>query len=457
MNIDCEDDYPLVGVDPVDPLPPRSVLASLLPIGMGTPYRESLSSYYLELAHLHHVSPKNLARGVLIPRMAEKGRRYRKVSKLWKLSSFNGIGDVPEWWANQLSELTAQKDLVNLTLVPLRPYFSIMRLITEKKKWCPICFSEAATNGRVYGQLLWAMEDVQACPIHGIKLLSQCTCQGTSPMSPLNVKYLSGICEYCGSSLAHNNDHSLEYASKDKVIRAQLVADLLGDMEKLKNHADGAMKGVPTFLDHAVRHFAGGNASRFGDLLGIKKNTLHGWIHGKCIPPFPQMVDIAMLCKCSIADVLLGEQSSFKEPFTAPSCASPRRPFRTKKTQKVDKEIIKRQLEVLALQEPPISVAAAAAKIGVSDRTLFKHFGDITKEMTERVQSYRHNESLRKFAERCDLYRQSAERLIQRGIRPTRRLVGLDIQGKGIIGVGQDQAACSRICREVIDGFQDRY
>jgi AraC-like DNA-binding protein len=456
IRVDCLDDYPLVGGDPDARIPPRSVLASLKPMGLGTPFRESLASYYLTLAHLHHLSPKNLARGIVIPKMAENGRLYAGVSKLWKLSSFNGIGAVPECWAKQLSELTAQKELIDLTLVPLRPCLSILRLMSDKKKWCPLCFSEGAKDGRVYGQLLWEIDDVQACPKHGIKLVSQCQCHGKSPLSPLNIKYLPGICESCGSSLSCDNDGSVEYASEDKVKRARLVADFLGDMEKLKQHLDKAPAGIPVFLNSAVRHFVGGKAALFGDLIGIKKNTLHGWMHDKCIPPFPQIVDIAVTCGCSIAGVMLGERAIFKEPVLAAPCVEPRRPFRTVKTQKVDKERVKRQLEALSLQKPPMSVAEAAAKIGVSDRTLFKHFGDITKEMTRRVQAYRHAQSLRKFEGRCYLYRQSAEGLMQRGIRPTRRLVALDIKGKGIVGVREDKISCSRICREVIQTFSGR-
>ena len=451
------EDYPLVGVDPDVRIPPRSVLASLRPMGFGTPYRESLTSYYLTVAHVHHLSPKNLARGIVIPKMAENGRLYKNVSKLWKLSSFNGIGEVPEWWAKQLSELTAQKDLIDLTLVPLRPWVSILRLMSNKKKWCPLCLSEATKDGRAYGQLLWEIEAVEACPKHGIKLVSQCQCHGTSPMSPLNVKYLPGICESCGCSLASDDHDSMEPAPEDKVNRANLVADFLGDMERLKNHIAGTTAAISVFLNGAVRHFAGGNAALFGGLIGIKKNTLHGWMHGECIPPFPQIVDIAITCGCSIADVMLGEQTIFKKPILAVPCTAPRRPFRSLKTQKVDKERVQRQLEMLSLQTPPISVAAAASQIGVSDRTLFNHFGDVTREMTRRVQAYRHAESLRKFEDRCYLYRQSAEGLIQQGIRPTRRLVALDIQGKGIVGVGEDQIACSRICREVIQKVTGRY
>ncbi|QYX32716.1 TniQ family protein [Sphaerospermopsis torques-reginae] len=41
-------------------LPPRSRLYSLQPIGLGTPYTESLSSYLQRLAQHHHLRPWQL-------------------------------------------------------------------------------------------------------------------------------------------------------------------------------------------------------------------------------------------------------------------------------------------------------------------------------------------------------------------------------------------------------------
>ena len=225
-----------MGVDPDIRIPPRSVLASLRPAGVGIPYRESLSSYYLALAHLHNLSPKNLARGLIIPRIVGNERRGEDTFSLWKLPLFNGIGSVPETWAKCLSELTGQKDLLDLTLVPLRPYTNMQHLMSDTKKWCPLCFSEASQKGRVYGQLLWEIDAVEACPIHRIKLVSQCRCKGLSPLSALNVKHLTGFCDSCGRSLLENNEEFIENASDDDITRAQLVAGLLGDVERLKRN-----------------------------------------------------------------------------------------------------------------------------------------------------------------------------------------------------------------------------
>ncbi|MGO9611818.1 MAG: hypothetical protein ACLPX5_02135, partial [Dissulfurispiraceae bacterium] len=175
-----------------------------------------------------------------------------------------------------------------------------------------------------------------------------------------------------------------------------------------------------------------------------------GWIHGECIPAFAKTLDVAFICGCSMTDVILGENVEFKKPVLDTSRLVLRKPLQVRKMQKLNKEIIRQQLEILAVENPPVGVAMAATRIGVNRRTLFKHFGDLAKEMTRRFKSYKHEEKLQNFEARCQLYRRSAEGLLQQGIRPTRRLVGLDIKGRGIVGKGEEQIACSRICREVI-------
>ncbi len=454
INGDRMDDYPLVGVDPDVRIPQRSVLASLRPMGLGTAYRQSLSSYYLELAHLHHLSPITLAREIIVPRI-KVGKAHLNDDNfiLWKLPLFNGIGTVPETWAEHLSALTGQKDLIDLTLVPLRPYTNSQHLMSIKKKWCPLCFSEAAKEGRVYGQLLWELNVVEACPKHGIKLVSHCRCNGKSPLSPLNVKHLSGFCDSCGDSLSQNTEESIENAPEKDVKRAQIVAALLDEMKRPKPDIDRATVEISTFLKSAVDNVAKGNAALFGRLLGIHKNTLHYWMHGKCIPPLPQMVEIALLCGCSISDIVRGAEPIFREPELISVHSGPQMLSRTKKPEKRDRELVKLQLQALANENPPISIAAAAVRIGVHPRTLFRHFGNITRQMIHRRRAYNHSEKKRKFAERCDIFRQSAIRLLQQGIRPTRRLVRLDIRGRGVgtVSKGDEQSSCSRICREVME------
>lgn len=450
--IDELEDYPLVGGNPYARVPPRSVLASLKPMGIGTPYRESLSSYYLALAHLHHVSPRILAREMIIPQREDgRERQGDDAFTSWKLSSFNGIGSVPETWAKRLGDLTGRIELVDLTLVPLRPYTHRQRLMTAEKKWCPLCLAEAEKEGRAYGQLLWEIAAVQACPKHGINLISRCSCNKSGAQPTSNRVHLSGICEFCGQSLAQNYEGFIESAAEDEVIRSRLVAELLDHMERLK----GGVPGISEFLKGAIRHFTDGNEALFGKMLGIKKNTVHGWIHDGFVPTFPQIVEIALACRCSIVDVMSGLHIAFREIELAYAQAKTQKPFRTKDTGTFNRDKVKNQMEALLSAAPPISVATAAKKIGVDRRTLYTGCSDIVHKISRRFREYRSAEKARKFAVRCDIYRQSAVRLMRGGIMPTPRLVGLNIRGKRVIIKGYERTTCSTICEEVLQRGQD--
>lgn len=447
--MDHLDEYQLVGSDPEAKMPPRSALASLRPMGLGTPYRESLSSYYLQLAHMHHFSPKSLARGLIVPRIKVGSERGTEDSfHLWKLSLFNGIGVVPETWSKHLNDLTGRTDLMDLTLVPLRPYTHRQRLMRSDKRWCPLCLSEAAQEGRAYGQLLWEIAAVEACPKHGIKLVGQCSCGGLSPTSRQYFKYLSGYCNSCGRSLSQKFDELITTASEDEVKRSRLVAELLGDMVRIKEQTSSAKSCISTFFRDAAFRFAGGNAALLGRMLGVRKNTLHGWLHGRFVPTFPELVEITVLCGCSIADVIFEKLTTSNNSVLTERTVPQRRSFR-KNIAKLDRELTRRNLEELATEDPPISVSTAAQRIGVDRRTLFSHFGGIAQKMTGRVQELKAYEKTVRFEKKCNLYHQSAVRLIEQGIRPTQRSIALNFNGISIVG-SKERKACDRICREVI-------
>jgi hypothetical protein len=56
-------------------LPARSRLYSLAPIGIGSPLVESVTSYLMRLAEAHAVSPGNLVRTEIFPRLAQHPKR----------------------------------------------------------------------------------------------------------------------------------------------------------------------------------------------------------------------------------------------------------------------------------------------------------------------------------------------------------------------------------------------
>src|SRR5713101_1567284 len=74
------------------PIPERSVLVSLEPVGVGTPWVESLTSYITRLASAHAVFPGVLMNKVIEPLVQGKNPRLVHISHGEKTNLLNATG-----------------------------------------------------------------------------------------------------------------------------------------------------------------------------------------------------------------------------------------------------------------------------------------------------------------------------------------------------------------------------
>src|SRR5258707_9156811 len=95
-------------------IPSRSRLYHLEPIGIGTPFVESLTSYIVRLAHAHCVEPRMLVVHEILPYLRELGRL---VSKPRSLLMINGMGSLASQWVQAVEELTLCRNLRFLTML----------------------------------------------------------------------------------------------------------------------------------------------------------------------------------------------------------------------------------------------------------------------------------------------------------------------------------------------------
>lgn len=174
----------------VPSIPPRSRLFHLEPIGIGTPYVESLTSYFIRLAEVHHVFPGMLMKKVVEPLVRDysqqKGmRNYYRISGN-RSNLLNAIGSPAIAMVHDLEQLTLRAGLRNLTLLNWAEVLSIRNLVRQVKAWCPICYQEWRTRGQiVYDPLLWVLEPVTMCMRHHCRLSTRCPHQGCQQSVPL--------------------------------------------------------------------------------------------------------------------------------------------------------------------------------------------------------------------------------------------------------------------------------
>ena len=93
-------------------LPPRSRLYSLAPIGVGTPFVESLSGYVARLADAHAVSVSNLVGRELSALVSNP--LVQPLESHWfhpRFYAMNGLGEPARKWVEALQLGTMKRDL----------------------------------------------------------------------------------------------------------------------------------------------------------------------------------------------------------------------------------------------------------------------------------------------------------------------------------------------------------
>lgn len=166
--------------------PPHSRLFHLEPIGVGSPFVESLTSYVTRLAEAHSISLRTLISQEIVPllkhsylsrRLDEKGYIDQHVLTLfWReCKVINGLTSWTEDWVEALERLTLRQDLRFLTMLSWKYVFSSRHLVRQTQQWCPFCYEEWRLSGSViYQPLLWSLQSIRTCPQHNILLQQQC-------------------------------------------------------------------------------------------------------------------------------------------------------------------------------------------------------------------------------------------------------------------------------------------
>ncbi len=99
------------------PVPERSALFSLEPVGVGTPWVESLTSYIARLAWAHMVFPGVLMNKLLEPLVPSGHARILHISHGKKTNLLNATGLRARLAVQFLETLTLRQDLRHLTLL----------------------------------------------------------------------------------------------------------------------------------------------------------------------------------------------------------------------------------------------------------------------------------------------------------------------------------------------------
>jgi len=339
--MDEADQYDVWDLTPL-PMPPRSTLYALAPIGMGTPLVESLTSYITRLAEAHSVFSGLLMQKVIVPLVpgySPSAKQHGLFEESGQRStSLNGTGLPARYAVSALKTLTLHPDLHYLTLLPLEAILpaKAKRLLRLTKAWCPLCYEQwRRASQPVYDPLLWFLQEVTHCCHHRLPLSTRCPYQDCAQALPaVGWRARAGYCSYCqrwlggvstGASVEHSSLEEKAWFWQQWI--TQTVGEVLAFLPK--SPVCPERNRIQQVIAYAVQYLATGNFSAFTRALGMQNATVHIWCQGKKLPELPMLLQLCCRLGLSLHQVLFQEVETLQPHFNTSSLLEPLAPKET--------------------------------------------------------------------------------------------------------------------------------
>ena len=300
---------------PITPSPSR--LFHLEPIGIGTFYIESLTSYVARLAEAHSVPSGTLlakeVRPMVRPGSATNPLNSSSIVALYgqaSVKALNGTQIGAKQLVFALEALTKRTDLQFLTMLPWAQVFPVLGLLKHFHAWCPYCYQEWLNNKQaIYSPLLWALKAVKICPNHLQSLESKCPhCE--REFLPLWHNSRPGFCLKCGGWLGINPEMDDQHKSlfEETVNRQQeiWIVQTLGELIRLAPEFSNPplRETIKTMLKAYVDQYTQGNVSAFGRWLGLSRHEILHWYSGVAIPNLDKLLKICYILETTLVNFL---------------------------------------------------------------------------------------------------------------------------------------------------------
>lgn len=355
-------------------LPERSQLYALPPIGIGTPFVESLTGYVARLATVHAVSVADLVGRVLAgfapahsPIISERARCVRAATSGFSpgIHTINGMGKDSTKWLHALEATTCRRDLRFLTLLPFREILPNRGLLFRTvQAWCPQCLTERRQKeGSAYLPLLWNLQLATICVVHSRPLVEICPyCSRSS--GPLLAKSRPGYCGHCerwvgivSRPMAQQPEHG-EAVTDYAIGLSRALGELVAAGPELP--AGSSKDVLRRNLALCVDRLAGGNRTAFSEAIRCSNGAVGAWLSGRNLPRIDSLLRTCYHLRVSPPQVLRDLPADWRPDCGAIQPSGPRR-FRGDE-QVMDKA---RQALLAALNEdPPPSVTTLARRLG---------------------------------------------------------------------------------------------
>ncbi len=394
------------------PVPPRSKLYSLKPLGIGTPYVESLIGYAARLAEAHHVRLATLKD--LLPGCEPH-------SCHGSLSGINGSLITAARCREAIESLTCQQVLDCLTMLKWSRILPKRGLFKKHLAWCPNCFE---FDHIPYWRLLWALQAVEACPIHRCPLQKVCPyCYMCLPRASGGMR--PGFCSLCSRWLGSETYGSETTQLLDNGADVS-IADLAG---KLLAAANGITCLGEFPVRRALQEAYSLNKSPGGmpmhDVLQIRSTLYYIWRTNRCNPPLSSVLDLCGRLKiCPVQLLTTGSFGCMEGWQTTRFVVAVERP-RRRQRRFMDVQKVKRHLAFCAtgtMMQPP-TLAMVAHKMEFHPNVLWRRFPDLCHSIVQRNKAHQKLCTEQKLAAVAGEIKAIVREMHETGVELTRRHV----------------------------------
>lgn len=387
-------------------VPPRSRLYALPPLGLETPWVESLTSYLNRLAWMYRVNPRLLIAQEIVPNLGGSFRlppRQMGPFALFAAMSINGAGEIPIDWAGTLERLTMRSDIhylnVNLWASEL-PKRGLMR---ETPAWCSVCYQDWRKNDLpVYQPLVWMLQIVTICLKHRRRLKVRCpNCQKPQAIIASSIPTV-GHCTQCRAWLGTISNGSADAEIDDETFAWQeWVMSIIEELRETSTTSGLLPWGDLRYGLSACRKILGGS-SLLAQLVDIPKVSLSRWITGKIMPSLESLLKLCYVLDLSPLQLMTNSSSILEEATMAKRASRlprPRIPAHLPQEQVNTLEFIQAVLEG---REAPHSVHQIERRFGLGKNTLKYRYPHDATLVAVHYQAYR-TEQARKRLEKINV------------------------------------------------------
>lgn len=381
-------------------IPKRGTLYNIEPIGMGTPYVESLTSYIKRIAYYHNVNVKDLMGELIVPETNDSSIRIRKIME--NPVNINGLTTRTKAIVKSVQVLTCRNDLYFLTLLSLESILSTEdSLLRTNSFWCPLCYQDWASKGKPnYDPLLWRIKFNYYCDKHSIPLVCECS-QCKMKHKVLTSNSVSGYCPHCKSFLGNTSIFPInEERCQGELWVTRGIGELLEkfkEIEQKKSEID-----IKYNISLLIQSISNENLYAFSKISGIHRTTLATWKNKKSYPKFELILSLCKNLEITPLQLLFLEVPLNKVIKARNNIKEKKYVSTYKKYDrgKFDENGLKEKLEnILASNEnPPPSLSEVRRRIGIDYSTVKKFCPELCSQIVDKHReytSYMHNENIK--------------------------------------------------------------